>query len=221
MLVDLISKWRHFSYRLKSNKTKFTEIYAMDGFTGKQYPLSGIGSSLEQTAVIRRELTKLFVDFKIRSIADVPCGDFTWMSQVNLEGVEYQGLDIVESVIETNKKKYTSHNLKFDVLDIVKDIPPKADLIFCRDCLVHLSNRDTLRALSNLKKSGATYLLTTTFSNSDVNIDMVSGRGWRPINLKKHPFNLPEPLLLINENCNESDGIYSDKSLGLWLVKSL
>jgi len=220
MFSALISKWKHFSYRFKSNKTKFTEIYASEGFTGRQYPSSGIGSSLEQTAVIRQELPKLLVDYKIRSLVDVPCGDFTWMRKVNLDGVDYQGFDIVEQIIVSNKKKYTARNLKFGALDIVKDIPPKADLIFCRDCLVHLSNIDVLKALSNLKKSGSTYLLTTTFPNADVNADMVSARGWRPLNLQKRPFNLPETLLLINENCTESGGIYSDKSLGLWLIKN-
>ncbi|PKN38356.1 MAG: hypothetical protein CVU62_05750 [Deltaproteobacteria bacterium HGW-Deltaproteobacteria-2] len=221
MFYALILKWKHFSYRLKSNKAKFTEIYATGGFTGKRHPSSGIGSSLEQTAVIRQEIAKLLVDYKIRSLVDVPCGDFTWMSIVNLEGVEYQGFDIVEHIIVANKKKYAAHNLKFGVLDIVKEMPTKADLIFCRDCLVHLSNLDALKALSNLKKSGSSYLLTTTFPNADENVDMVSARGWRPLNLQKQPFNLPEPLLLINENCTESGGIYSDKSLGLWLIKNL
>ncbi|HOV12498.1 MAG TPA: hypothetical protein PLL90_12125 [Bacteroidales bacterium] len=106
-------------------------------------------------------------------------------------------------------------------MDIVKEIPPQADLIFCRDCLVHLSNRDVLRALRNFIKSGSTYLLTTTFPNTDVNADMVSARGWRPLNFQKPPFDFPEPLLLINENCTESGGIYSDKSLGLWLIENL
>ncbi len=217
----LISKWKHFSFRFKSNKTKFTEIYAKEGFTGKQYPASGIGSSSEQTVVIRQMLPKLFIDYKILSMVDVPCGDFTWMSKVNLESIAYQGFDIVEVVIETNKKKYTRPNLTFGVLDIVKEIPPKADLLFCRDCLVHLSNRDILRALRNFKKSGSIYLLTTTFPNTDVNADMVSARGWRPLNLQKPPFDFPEPLLLTNENCTESGGMYSDKSLGLWLIENL
>ncbi len=72
MWNTLILKWKHFSFRFKSNKTKFTEIYSTEGFTGKQHPPSGIGSSPEQTAVIRQALPKLFIDYKILSMVDVP-----------------------------------------------------------------------------------------------------------------------------------------------------
>ena len=206
---------------VQSNKTKFTEIYERNGFTGASYPSSGIGSSLDQTIKLREELPKLFSEYNIHSIVDAPCGDFTWMNEINLDKYEYYGFDIVSKVIVQNQKKYAKENIHFDELDIVKHIAPAVDLIICRDCLVHLSNRDALKALSNFKKSGSKYLLTTTFSARDRNPDLVSGRGWRPLNLQKPPFNFPAPLLLINENCTESGGIYSDKSLGLWLIENL
>ena len=221
MLSNIISKWKHFSYRLKSNRTKFTEIYNQKGFTGEAYPSSGIGSSLEQTERIREQLPQLLIEYRIHTIVDAPCGNFTWMSKANLTGFEYYGFDIVKNVIEQNQKKYAKKNIHFDEMDIVKQVPPTADLILCRDCLVHLSNRDALKALSNFKKSGSKYLLTTTFINRDKNIDLVSGRGWRPINLQKQPYNLPHPLLLIDEACTEADGLYSDKALGLWFIRNL
>jgi hypothetical protein len=222
MIFDYIfSKWKHFSYRLKSNRTKFTETYNKKGFTGEAYPASGIGSSPESTERIREQLPQLLVEYKIHTIVDAPCGDFTWMSKVNLNDFEYHGFDIVKNVIAQNQKKYAQKNIHFDEMDIVKQISLPADLILCRDCLVHLSNHDALKALSNFKKSGSKYLLTTTFINRDKNIDLVSGRGWRPLNLQKEPFNFSQPLILINEHCKESNGIYSDKSLGLWFIKNL
>lgn len=221
MFDELLSKWKHFSFRLKSNKVKFTQIYNDKGFTGEEFPASGIGSSLEQTETIRRQLPKVLNQYGIHNLVDAPCGDFTWMSEVNLNGFNYQGVDIVKSVIKQNRTLYTQSNIRFDELDIVKQIPPTADLIFCRDCLVHLSNCDALKALSNFKKSGSKYLLTTTFVSRDKNVDLVSGRGWRPINLQQHPYNFPRPILLIDEACTESNGQYDDKALGLWLIKDL
>lgn len=217
----LIDKWKHFSYRIKSRKQKFTEIYKKCGFSGEEFPMSGIGSSLDQTEQLRQRLPLLFGEYGITSFVDASCGDFAWMEHVNLEGVQYHGFDIVRSVIEKNRLHYGRNNIQFDELDIVKQVHLRADLILCRDCLVHLSNRDALRALANFKKSGSTYLLTTTFADRSENADLVSGRGWRSINLERPPFNLPRPLTLIVEECTEADGQFSDKSLGLWLVKDL
>lgn len=220
-LDRLISKWNHFSYRIKSNKKKFTEIYDKSGFTGHGCPLSGIGSSLEQTGRVRERLPLLLTEYGIRSLVDAPCGDFTWMRKVNLSGIDYHGLDIVKNVVEQNRSHYARENIRFDELDIVKQPPPCADLILCRDCLVHLSNRDVMKALSNFKKSSSTYLLTTTFVDREDNDNLVSGRGWRPLNLQKPPYNFPPPLTLINEGCTEADGRFADKSLGLWLIENL
>jgi hypothetical protein len=88
-----------------------------------------------------------------------------------------------------------------------------------RDCLVHFSNADIIRALRNFKASGAKYLLMTTFTNKRVNTDVMNG-DWRPLNFQLEPFNLPVPLVLINEKCTEGGGTYSDKSLGLWSLAS-
>jgi hypothetical protein len=45
-----------------------------------------------------------------------------------------------------------------------------------------LSFAHALRALRDIKRSGATYLLTSTCISREVNADIQTG-GWRPINL--------------------------------------
>jgi len=97
---------------------------------------------------------------------------------------------------------------------LIEDHLPSADLILCRDCLVHLSYDDIRNALKNICSSNIRYLLTTTFPNRE-NRDIETGQ-WRPLNLEAHPFFLPKPIAVINENCSESKGAYSDKSLALW-----
>ena len=107
-------------------------------------------------------------------------------------------------------------------MNLVTDSLPKADLIFSRDCLVHLRFKDALKTIANFKRSGAKYLLTTTFVDRTKNYDLVGMDSfWRPLNMRLAPFNLPEPLLIVNEGCTEEAELYTDKSLGLWLLSDI
>ncbi len=109
---------------------------------------------------------------------------------------------------------------RFMVLDLTADALPPADLLLCRDCLVHLSHADIRRALENIARSRITCLLTTTFPGGATNEDIVTG-DWRPLDLERPPFSFPPPLRLLEEGCTESDGRFADKSLGLWRVADL
>ena len=103
---------------------------------------------------------------------------------------------------------------------LIKDRLPEADMILCRDCLVHFAFDDVFRALRNIAASGATYLVTTHFEGDRENRDIITGE-WRPLNLERRPFGFPPPLRLINENCTEGGGNYADKSLGIWRISDL
>jgi SAM-dependent methyltransferase len=179
---------------------------------------SGPGSSLQQTTVIRDQLPKLIAELDITSVLDIPCGDLNWMQHVDLGSTRYIGADIVESMIAFNMLRYASPTREFRVLDLAYDELPRVDLIFCRDCLVHLSNRLVHKALARIVQSHSTYLLTTTFPARTKNYNIPTGK-WRPLNLCAAPFNLPRPARVINEgNCDET---YSEKNLGLWKISDL
>jgi hypothetical protein len=216
ILFSLSSPY-HPTYGI-SHESYWTTTYhkAVEGFWGKTESVSGPGSTAEQTYAIRQQLEFILKKYAINSFLDVPCGDFNWMKLVNFDQCSYIGCDVVEPLIETNNTKHRSSHKFFLHLDATKDLLPKADIIFCRDLLVHLSLSDIAQTLNNFKKSGAKYLLTTTFTKirSDTNSVIDSGE-WRTINLQIAPFNFPEPLLIINEHCTEQEGNYSDKSLGL------
>lgn len=83
---------------------------------------------------------------------------------------------------------------------------------------MHLCLADAQAALENIRASGSTYLLTTTFPGRR-NSEIATGQ-WRPINLEAEPFEFPPPLQLFNEGCVEPPG-YSDKSMGLWHIADL
>ena len=148
---------------------------------------------------------------------DIPCGDLHWLNQVDL-GVSYTGADIVPDIVESNRQKYTTPNRQFLCLDATTSPLPQADVILCRDCLVHLSFANIHRALSNFRASGSRYLLMTHFYDVTVNRDIADG-DWRPLNFTLEPFKFLAPLQLIVENCIEGDGAYRDKALGLWELK--
>ncbi len=200
-------------------KKKFTNVYINNTFGG-EHSRSGVGSGIIQTDVIRKRIPILLHQLSATSMIDAPCGDLFWISKVNLPVQTYIGVDIVADLININKQQYANQQRAFVVENIVESILPKADVILCRDCLVHLSYKDSLKALRNFKKSGSTYLLTTTFTDRTENIDL-DETFWRPVNLELPPFNLPKPIEIINEQCTEGQGFFSDKSLALWLLHEL
>lgn len=197
----------------------FTTIFRSNVWADNE-SVSGPGSNLVQTQIILTEIPKLIRSLGVTTMLDVPCGDFRWMSEVELDGVKYIGADIVADLVERNQNKFGNENRKFIHLDLTKKVLPQVDLILCRDCLVHLSFENIQKALENIQNSGSKYLLLTTFSDRESNYDILSGQ-WRPINFMKPPFSFKSPQLLINENCTEENGIYKDKCLGLWKIEDL
>lgn len=202
--------------RRKSVEHVFEDIVVQNQWGGAE-SVSGRGSDIDQARAIIAALPELFGSLSIHSILDIPCGDFSWMKHVDLDGIDYLGADIVTQLIVRNASVFETDNVRFRRLDLLTDELPGVDLVICRDCLVHFSYRDVFRALRSICSSGATYALTTTFTDRKKNSDIVTGR-WRPLNLEIAPFELPPPLRLINEGSMEGGGAYRDKSLGLWRV---
>ena len=207
-------------------EAEFTRIHSTRAW-GDGESVSGEGSSLEQTALIREAIPKLLRRLGVRSMLDAPCGDHHWMSQVDLVGIEYIGADIVEAIVEGNRKKYVAdaasvghgRGKRFERLDIITSPLPCVDLVLVRDCLVHLTLDQIQQATANIVTSGAKWLLATHFPGRE-NRDITMGQ-WRPLDMTAAPFHWPKPVEVINEGCTQNDGIFADKSLGLWDVGQL
>jgi SAM-dependent methyltransferase len=217
-LIKAIPALKHvqnFLYGFKPYKSKFRSYYLNNGW-GNSESKSGGGSSMESTVAIRKALPTIFSQFSISKMLDVPCGDFYWMKTVDLSGIEYTGADIVDEMIADNKKAYQKSNINFEVMDILKDKIPSTDLIFCRDCLFHLTNHLGVQAIENFKNSGSKYLLTTTFTKIHENVEIRSIGLFRPINLELAPYNMPKPLLIVEDKKSEADPNKWGKSMALW-----
>jgi hypothetical protein len=202
----------------RSAEDVFTEIWSGNGWNGSA-SVSGTGSDLEQTARVAAALPGLLREHGVGSLLDVPCGDFHWMQRVDLAGVRYVGGDVVRELVEANRR-YEAENISFLHLDLLAGPLPRADLVLCRDCLVHFSFADVCRALRTIAASECRLLLTTTYPHLERQEDIRTGQ-WRPLNLQRAPFGLPAPLAVLEEGCTEAGGQFGDKSLGLWRIDDL
>lgn len=204
-------------FLLKSSKNVFTEIYKTNLWESEESH-SGGGSTLKATAVIRNRLPAIIEDYNIESMLDIPCGDYNWMKTVD-RSCSYIGSDIVEELIERNNQMYSSDDTKFMHLDLTRDDLPQVDLIFCRDCLQHLSYEDVKKALNNIKKSRAKYLLVTSYHKTRRNHDIYTG-DYRPLNLQISPFNFPAYMEKLEEMPKEVN-TEIDKTMYLFRIEDL
>jgi len=204
---------RHSSSR--TQRARFTKIFRTNAWRSGE-SVSGPGATRERGDDFRAPLIALLDAYAIRSILDAPCGDFNWMRDVLAErDLAYTGIDIVEPLIADNARRYGSPTRRFLCLDMTHDDLPAADLILCRDGLVHLSFADAGAAIRAFRRSGARYLLATTFVDRARNENVPTG-GWRVLNMQAEPFAFPTPLALVDERCTGGEGRYRDKHLGLW-----
>jgi SAM-dependent methyltransferase len=170
---------------------------------------SGTGSELNATVTIRREIPILLRNLNAKTMLDIPCGDVNWMKMIDLTDIEYIGADISSSVIEYCRS--VMKNTDFRILDVTIDILPTVDVIFCRDCLVHLPEKCILSVIGNVKRSKSKYFISTTFPHIKKNSYLSIANGeWSPVNLE---YFLGEPLVLIDEHSG-----WEDKSLGVWKI---
>lgn len=191
----------------------FSAIYHTNAWHDPE-SVSGRGSTLARTATITSQLPALLDELNTETLLDAACGDFNWMRRVDLGQVNYVGVDVVNDLVQRNTELYGSPVRSFVTLDITSDRVPRADVVLCRDCFIHLSFNRIHAAVANFKRSQATYLLCTNHVLVKENFDCADG-GWRSLNLQLPPFNFPPPLKQIVED--EELG----KCLAVWRLEAL
>jgi hypothetical protein len=190
---------------------RFTGIYDTKAWTHGDAgtPLSGTGSSLQATTVIRENLPRILQDINARCLIDIGCGDLVWMSTVHLS-VDYVGVDVVPSVIRQNTEKYASDTRRFVCLDALVDDLPDGDTVLCREILFHLSFSDIGKLLGNLRRKPRRWLIATTDESTWFNADIRSG-DYRVLNLRKRPIRFPKPAFVI-----EDSHLMEGRGLAVW-----
>ena len=176
--------------------------------------VSGTGSDLRNTIHLRRIMPLMLRALDVKILTDAPCGDFVWMSKIDISGLveKYYGFDIVDDLIDKNNKKHSNEStITFGVANICEDILPESDLIFCRDCLGHLSDESVVKALNNFRASKSKWVAITHFIGMGANHPIIDG-SWRPVNAEVYPFNLGSPTFIFMEHSPEA----SNKSISIW-----
>jgi SAM-dependent methyltransferase len=198
------NKWVVCTPKSYAARNTFSDIYKKNGWGSKE-SISGEGSELGYTQRLREWLTPALARYEINRIVDAPCGDLNWMSRViNEFNGYYIGLDIVDSLIDANEKKYGNSQISFQCKDICRDPIPAGDLIIVRDCLFHLSYDAINRFLENLAKTEYRFLLTTSHLGDVKNTDIPTG-GFRLIDLFSAPFSF-EPENVVERVLDFPDG---------------
>jgi len=162
---------------------------------------SGIGSRDKYIiSQYQNKIKDFFKSLKYElKVLDLGCGDFYIHS--NLVGLtnDYIAIDIVPELIEYNKKKYSNLKVSFLNLDITKNNLPDANIVLIREVLQHLSNKNIINVLENIKKNNYRHIILTEVlpldDNFIANKDFIDGPHTRMsflesgIDITKKPFN--------------------------------
>jgi hypothetical protein len=171
--------------------------------------VSGGGSTVAFTESIRASLADWLARQNIRSMVDLPCGDFNWMRLVEFPaGMTYTGIDIVPALIEANKAKYETPGRTFELGDIIAGPVPPAEVYFCRDVFIHFPNDAVEKSIANVRAAGAKYLIASTFPDVTEKADTVFPNSRR----QNMALFLGEPEELLEDF---GDG-RTDKYMGVW-----
>lgn len=192
---------------------RFDRLAQRGGFSGSTESLSGPGSNLDATKVLRPRLADILLRLGVRSLVDAPCGDMNWMRHLDYPFQKFIGIDISPFIIAKLHAQEFPPEYHFQVGNIAAEILPTADAIFCRDCLVHLPFEAILKIPDLWRLAGFRFMMATTFVKTTVNADCALG-SWRPLNMEIAPFNWLSPIAVINEEY----GPHDDKSIGVWAL---
>ena len=190
-----------------SNFVNGAKQFAEDGLekrnNGLMESASGPGSSIAATYETRQFIPHLVEEYSIKSILDLGCGDWNWMSTIRDEFPEttYEGWDASEELINEVNEKYGNDTTVFKYMDIIDAEYPSVDMVLCRDVMFHLQPKYTLQVIENMRKAGVKYLLATSFNDiaENVGMDRLQPKfgDWRfyYININIEPFNLGDSML--------------------------
>ena len=194
----------------------FTQIYESKTWGESQDFHSGSGSDPEISEQYIAFIRALSQDERFRTVVDVGCGDFRVASQFADDFELYVGVDVVDSLVERNRSRYSNPKVQFERVDAVNESIPEGDLCLVRQVLQHLSNSEILQIISKLRAFQLVVITEHWPSESklrEFNRDKIHGPDTRVIyescvNLSEPPFSLTnvEEVLKISV----SDGIIAD-----------
>lgn len=169
--------------------------------------LCGPGSTMEATANVRAWLPWILYRLGVKRLLDAPCGDRNWIATVTLP-CAYVGVDFQARHMERARRD----GAEVIQADIRSELLPQCDAILSRDFFQHLEDEDAVKALTNMRRTGAKHLLATCH-RVPANGPLVADRNglFRPVNMSLPPFDLGESIDSVEDG---QDG----RILGVWVL---
>jgi SAM-dependent methyltransferase len=203
--MDTYYKWKIARLRkqnaAKSRREVFTDVYTNNVWGGARGEYCSGGGSSEGHGESYSVAVRRFIEArKVSIVVDLGCGDFQVGKRLQIAGVRYIGVDIVEELIKRNNDLFGTEHTTFLCRDVVVDELPDGDLCLVRQVLQHLSNGEIIAVLAKLAKYQ--YALVTEHYPSPLveaipNLDKPHGGDTRILDnsavyLDKQPFALTE-----------------------------
>jgi hypothetical protein len=190
--LDNLGASKNKLYSETNNKTIFENIYKNKIWNNgnNNIPLSGPGSSIENTKECSKQLNDFIYNNDCKSVLDLGCGDLTWISKThffNDNNIKYIGIDVVENLINDHLYKYPEKQFYCKDITMYNDIE-FTSIIIIRDVIFHLTNSEILSIFNNIKNKFK-YILITSCKN-DTNHDNFDRWHFSQKNINTAPFNV-------------------------------
>lgn len=173
-------------------ESKFSEIYIKN-----KWGSSGSGSKFSpDNKWYLNELRTIIDEYNIKTIADLGCGDWEIMKHFNFNDDEkYDGIDVVDFLIDSHNQKYSNENIKFIHQDISQEVPSGNDLVIIKDVIQHHEDIDAINILNELLKNNKYVYCINGYKfcrdptkNNWVKRVLDKQYSYHPINFDKNPF---------------------------------
>jgi hypothetical protein len=149
---------------------------------------SGHGSLPKVTKGYRAYIENFIKENHIKTVVDYGCGDWQFSKLIDWGDAKYIGLDIVPSVINTNKRVYGTNNIKFRLIKPMSSELPKGDLLIVKDVVQHWPTPDVKKFLETIAPQYKFALVTNcSIPEKDVNANIAMG-DFRPLDILRDPF---------------------------------
>jgi hypothetical protein len=207
--APVISAWRRYAearidqrFARSTPAEVFSAVYRerLWGTTADRDYCSGTGS--HEDAFVTpyvAGVTAFLAEFpELQAALDLGCGDFNIGAHLVNAFSSYVAVDVVPELIEHNARRFAHLRVQFQCRDIVADDLPRADVVFLRQVLQHLSNAQIAAVVPKLSRY-PWLIVTEHFPAKPLfrpNVDKPIGPGVRQrfgsgVVLTAAPFNLP------------------------------
>jgi SAM-dependent methyltransferase len=168
----------------------FQHIYDTEHWEGG----SGQGSRVDVTETYRRIVQEIVRARDVRTVVDVGCGDWEFANLIDWSGVSYLGVDVLPTLIETNRAEFGKDGIAFECMNLHESPPPPADALLCKDVLQHWPVEWIADFLTRVSERYRYMLITNDIDSVHCPPDRTNSQiplgQWRTIDLESDMFGL-------------------------------